>query len=90
MPGPGGSMDQCAVCGESFIIEVLLGNSIESFSVNGIDAVLYSHKPKCKDILVGCGKDWKKLPAGPLRKAFEEATTERVINLVTTNGDDSK
>jgi hypothetical protein len=27
----------------------------------------------CKQILIDCGKDWKKLPEGPLKKAFEKA-----------------
>ncbi len=56
MPGPGGSMGQCAVCGKSFITDVLLDlvgspSGITSFNVGFVDQTLYAHKPKCVEAI---------------------------------------
>lgn len=56
MPGPGGSMGKCAVCGDSFIAGVLkdmmgMGSDVGSFSVGFVTQTLYCHMPKCKDAI---------------------------------------
>lgn len=74
LPGIGGSLGQCAVCGESFVTEIIISESLESFSVKGIPHLLYAHDA-CIDTLkeiTSTDSDWKRLPSGPLRKAFEE------------------
>ena len=77
MPGPGGSLGKCGVCGESFVTEVLMGESVESFSVTG-GPRMYAHD-KCIKILKGIeGKDWKALPDGPLRQAFTEQENQTI------------
>ena len=69
MPGPGGSIGQCAICGKPFLAEILLWKTVKSFSVNGCDQTLFGHD-KCLNDLKKV-KVWKELPEGPLRKAYE-------------------
>lgn len=79
MPGIGGSLGQCCVCGESFAFECITGKNVRIISVTGIDADLCVHDPKCLDILKANGPDWKTLPEGPLRRAFQEADEARTV-----------
>ncbi len=56
IPGPGGSMGQCAVCGEDFAAGVIMDlcgqdSGIESFSVGFIEQTLYCHIKDCKQAL---------------------------------------
>jgi hypothetical protein len=60
----------CDVCGNYVLLETL-----HFFSVTGIEAELCCHE-RCKQTLLDCGTEWGKLPAGPLRKAFEDATSK--------------
>ena len=62
----------CDVCGSFMVTEMLLNQPIESFGVKGIETTLHCDD-KCKELLIACGKDWTKLPSGPLRRSFEEA-----------------
>ncbi len=81
-PGPGGSLGQCAVCGQSFLKEVIFGKNVRTFSVGGLDAILYAHDPDCVNIVKEInemGGDWRKLPPGPLRKAYQEANGKAEI-----------
>ena len=66
---------RCDVCGDYFL--PVLDDVYERFGVKGIDGELHCH-PKCKQALIDCGKDWTKLPSGPLRDAFEEAAKKEV------------
>lgn len=50
MPGPGGSLGTCAVCGMSFVVESLMGKNVKTFRVGFIDAELYAHD-KCEDTI---------------------------------------
>jgi len=91
MPGPGGSMGRCAVCGDTFIGGVVLDmmgmdNGIVSFSVGFIEQTLYCHAPKCKDILkvaftAGVDGDsaavMEELPDGPLKEAMAKALAQQ-------------
>ena len=61
----------CDVCGEY----ILLDPAMEQFKVTGIEGVLICHT-KCKQTLIDCGSDWRKLPDGRLRKAFEDADSK--------------
>ena len=60
----------CDVCGEYILLDTL-----HQFKVTGIADVLICHT-KCKQTLINCSGDWRKLPAGRLRQAFEDANTE--------------
>lgn len=75
MPGIGGSLGECAVCGGSFTTEILLGESIATGYITGLDATLPLHKKCCDKLeeISKTDKNWKRLPDGPLRKEFEEA-----------------
>jgi hypothetical protein len=74
IPGIGGSLGKCAICGENFLTEILLGKSVKSFQVSSIEQKLYAHN-KCMEeadkIKEPNGKyDIRKLPDGPLKSAF--------------------
>ena len=79
MPGPGGNLGKCAMCGDSFVGEILGHKGVESFHVDGIDEELFAHD-KCietlKSIVAGGNGEWTSLPKGPLREAFERAEAE--------------
>lgn len=64
---------QCDVCG-NYILPIDSEEKVNFFGVKGIDQELMCDN-KCKKILEEVGKDWKKLPEGPLRKSFSEAVT---------------
>lgn len=68
MPGPGGSLGQCAICGKPFLAEVLLGETVKEFNVNGTDQGLFGHKKCLKEI--ANIKTFDELPDGPLRDAY--------------------
>lgn len=69
MPGPGGSLGQCALCGKSFLTEILLGQSVSSFTVPGCEQDLYGHADCLKTFN---GTQFCNLPeASPLRQAWE-------------------
>ncbi len=44
MPGPGGSLGKCAVCGENFLAEIILGQTVPSFELEGVNNQLFAHK----------------------------------------------
>lgn len=75
IPGVGGSLGLCAICGDTFLEVILLGTTCQSFHVPGIDKTLYGHH-KClellEDIRDNKGGDWHVLPEGPLRRCFAE------------------
>lgn len=68
--GPGGLY--CDICGDYFLKEVLLGSTVQCFRCDGIDRELHCHD-RCREAAEAAGKDWTKLPAGPLRNAFQRA-----------------
>ncbi len=76
MPGIGGSLGQCAVCGESFVGEILTGAKVRQLHVNGIDGDVCVHG-KCMPLLYRARDEgWETLPPGPLRAAYERAAEE--------------
>lgn len=73
MPGPGGSLGKCALCGNVFLVEILTGQTVKSFTVDGCDQTLYGHKD-CLKKYAGKKLDALELPeASPLRQAYERA-----------------
>jgi len=63
---------KCDVCG-NFIMP--FGDEmVNCFSVKGIDRELHCDN-KCKIALENAANDWRKLPYGPLKLAFIEASS---------------
>lgn len=75
MPGIGGSLGMCALCGEGFLTEILLGQTVQTVEIVGMDKDVCLHA-KCLTILEKNGPDWHSLPEGPLRRAYARASTE--------------
>jgi len=75
IPGIGGSLGMCAICGKSFATEMILGKSVASLSVSGLDRKVPVHD-KCGDTVVALQGPWEqirdKFPKGPMFDAFEE------------------
>ena len=85
MPGIGGSLGKCQVCGESFMLEVVTGDSVVTGSIPGIDGELCVHK-KCVPILTS-GCEWTELPDGPLKQVYADAHAEDRIDPVSLAGE---
>ena len=79
MPGPGGSLGICALCGESFAAEVLMGSNVQTFKQAGSDTTFCAHD-KCLEASKSC-KTLLDLPeASPLRQAYEKQQRENAEN----------
>lgn len=69
MPGIGGSLGTCALCGQPFLTEILLGKKVPTFTMPGVKNKLFGHD--------GClkkydGKEATDLPAeSPIRQLYE-------------------
>ena len=63
-------MGECAICGESFMKEVLFdlcghnGGNIQSFDIAFIKKTLYAHAPDCVNMLKNAFKAMKRAPKG--------------------------
>lgn len=90
VPGPGGSLGKCAICGEDFAggtIKSLFGmdSGILSFRVGFIDDTLYAHSPKCVEAAkAGFASDdpvavRDSLPEGPLRTCLAEVIEKGLL-----------
>ena len=75
MPGIGGSLGECQVCGKSFVGNILLGKGVMVGRVAGMNCDVAVH-PDCAKLF--CVKPWDELPDGPIRRAFEESNSEPV------------
>jgi hypothetical protein len=76
MPGIGGGLGQCAVCGHDFTKELLMGKNVHTFSMSAFDSEMCAHE-KCMDSLAHARDNgWETLPDGPIRKAFNESAAE--------------
>lgn len=75
MPGPGGSLGKCALCGGVFLIEILLGKTVKSFRLGGSNQDLFGHD----DCLTKYeGKQATDLPEeSPIRQAYERQQKEK-------------
>jgi len=65
----------CALCGDTFMLEILLGKKVQRLEIAGMDKDVCVHA-KCLTVLEKNGPDWRTLPEGPLRRAYEKAATE--------------
>lgn len=85
MPGPGGSLGTCALCGLPFAFEVMTGGNVKSFRQAGSDTTFYGHD-KCLEDSKAC-KTLLDLPAAsPLRQAYEKQQREREAANTTPSG----
>src|SRR3990167_3344355 len=75
MPGPGGSLGLCALCGDTFMAEILMGRKVQTVEIVGMDKDVCLHA-KCLTVLEKNGPDWRTLPEGPLRRAYAKAAGE--------------
>lgn len=76
MPGIGGSLGLCSVCGMSFVVESLMGTNVKTFSVGFIDAELYAHD-KCEDTIKEAFAVALRAPEGDAQaKALHDALPE--------------
>ena len=70
MPGIGGSLGKCALCGDPFLTEILLGKKVHSFTMPGVKNTLFGHDKCLKEF---DGKECTDLPpASPIRQLYEE------------------
>lgn len=76
MPGPGGSLGECALCGEPFLKEILFGETVKSFKMGGVKQELFGHE-KCLKAFEG--KTCLDLPEKSIiRKTYESQQREKV------------
>src|SRR5690242_11530570 len=75
MPGIGGSLGMCALCGDTFMAEILLGRAVPVIEIEGMDKDVCVHQ-KCLTVLEKNGPNWRTLPDGPLRRAYAKAAGE--------------
>lgn len=75
MPGISG-MGECVLCGDSFAINVLLGENYHFVSVDGFDIQLPMHAKCSRKFNELIGQDWTALPDGPLRREFAESAAK--------------
>lgn len=69
MPGLGGSLGECALCGKPFLLEILLGKRVKSFTIDGCAQTLFGHDNCLKDFQ---GKEFADLPTeSALRRAYD-------------------
>jgi hypothetical protein len=82
MPGVGGSLGQCVLCGGTFLNEIMTGGKVQTIYMEGFSRALPVHKKCCDDVEAiskqhGDDPDsWKFLPEGPLRQEFQRAIDE--------------
>ena len=75
MPGPGGSLGECALCGEPFLKEILFGENVKSFTVPGCSQNLFGHDKCLKEFQ---GKTMLDLPEkSALRQAYEKQESDK-------------
>lgn len=82
IPGIGGSLGMCAVCGKSFAAELMMHKAVSAISISVVEGKLPVHD-ECGDLVLKISaedSDWRKLPEGPLREAFEEAEKDGTIH----------
>jgi hypothetical protein len=78
IPGIGGSLGECVYCGESFVKEILLGESVRMIGLGGIDFPI--HEKECFEKFFALATDgrvqysvWRSLPEkSPLREELQK------------------
>lgn len=69
----------CDVCGH-YILPVDPDEKVNFFGVQQIPGTELCCHNKCKIAVLDCGGDWEKLPPGPLRAAYEEASIKEMAS----------
>ena len=72
IPGPGGSMGKCALCGDTFLKEILLGETVAMLSCSWFPGQRLPMHQKCADIIENCHLATE-LPEGPLKTAWRNS-----------------
>lgn len=65
----------CDVCGK-YILPLDPDERVNVFSVPQIPGKELHCDNACKQAIMNCGGDWRNLPNGPLRKAYEAAANK--------------
>ena len=76
IPGIGGNLGECVICGDTFLSEILLGELVQMIEIVGLSRQVPVHT-KCVPTLqavVDAGGDWRLLPEGPLRREYAAVT----------------
>ncbi len=74
MPGIGGSLGQCVICGRTFVMELLTGDSVQRVGIDGIKGDVCLHEACMPDLERARDEGWETLPeTGPLYRVFAEA-----------------
>lgn len=76
VPGIGGSLGKCAICGETFITEMITGANIKTFKQAGCSTTFYAHN-KCLEDAQKCETLLDLPETSPLRQAYERQERER-------------
>jgi hypothetical protein len=64
---------KCDVCGK-YILPLLEDERVNAFTIAQAPGKTFHCDNKCKEAIIATGGDWEKLPEGPLRKAYEDAS----------------
>jgi hypothetical protein len=67
---------KCDVCG-NYILPISEDEMVNSFGIDQFPGMTFHCDNKCKEAIIATEGDWTKLPPGPIRKAYEDATIER-------------
>ncbi len=71
MPGIGGSLGMCALCGKDFLLEILMNTTVKTLDIEGCENQLFAHAKCAKEFE---GKTLQDLPdASPLKQATLKA-----------------
>lgn len=77
IPGIGGSLGCCALCGETFLKEMILGKSCKAITSDGFQGTLYAHE-KCLNDYNEKNLNLLKLPdKSPLKIEYLRLMEER-------------
>lgn len=77
IPGPGGSLGKCALCGECFSVEILMGTTVAMITCSWCPNQRLPMHQKCADQIEGT-KIATDLPQGPLRTMWERSQKSEV------------
>ena len=90
IPGIGGSLGTCVICGDNFAAEMILGKSVKTISVAGMDKDSLPVHEKCAEKVVELSGPWTdirdKFPEGPMKRFFDEESAERDAQDLTHRG----
>ena len=75
IPGIGGSLGECCVCGKPFLKEILLRQQVAMIGIEGLSRDVPVHQDCVKTLqsVKDAGGNWRLLPEGPLRAEFAKA-----------------